>query len=83
MRNFLKSFFCLLALVQSAPHSAFSQDKSLKIWQDDKFSMFIHFGLYSHLGGVWQGKQIERGYSEQIQSHAGIHSDLYAREAAN
>jgi alpha-L-fucosidase len=45
--------------------------------------MFIHFGLYSHFGGVWNGEQIKRGYSEQIQSHAGIHSDLYARESAN
>ena len=60
-----------------------AQQSGLSSWQDDKFSMFIHFGLYSHFGGVWQGKQIERGYSEQIQSHAGIHSDLYAAEAAH
>src|SRR5260370_38652042 len=28
-------------------------------WSDRKFGMFIHFGLYSTLGGVWQGQQID------------------------
>ena len=39
--------------------------------------MFIHFGLYSMLGGVWNGKQISNGYSEQIMSHAPIPLDQY------
>ena len=43
--------------------------------------MFIHFGLYSHLGGVWEGEQVKRGYSEQIQSFAGIFGDWYASVA--
>lgn len=49
-----------------------------KKWRDNKFSMFIHFGLYSELGGVWNGEKIEKGYSEQIQSHGGIFSNWYA-----
>ncbi len=57
------------------------QSEHLRQWQADKFSMFIHFGLYSELGGVWNQEPIRRGYSEQIQSHAGIHSDVYARVA--
>jgi hypothetical protein len=43
--------------------------------------MFIHFGLYSHLGGVWDGQPVRQGYSEQIQSFAGIFSDWYAETA--
>ena len=43
--------------------------------------MFIHFGLYSHLGGVWNGEPVRQGYSEQIQSFAGIFSDWYASVA--
>ena len=50
-------------------------------WFADKFSMFIHFGLYSQLGGVWEGEPVKQGYSEQIQSFAGIFSDWYAEEA--
>ena len=43
--------------------------------------MFIHFGLYSHLGGVWDGQPVKSGYSEQIQSFAGIFGDWYASVA--
>ena len=50
-------------------------------WYGDKYSMFIHFGLYSHFGGVWDGEPVKQGYSEQIQSFAGIFSDWYARTA--
>lgn len=65
----------LLATAQNASQSAF------KAWYGDKFSMFIHFGLYSHLGGVWEGEPVRSGYSEQIQSFAGIFSDWYAATA--
>lgn len=64
--------------------SAIAQDKAsaaFERWYGDKYSMFIHFGIYSHLGGVWDGKPVTRGYSEQIQSHAGIYSDKYAAVA--
>lgn len=56
-------------------------DDAFKEWYGNKFSMFIHFGLYSHLGGVWEGEPVTQGYSEQIQSFAGIFSDLYAATA--
>lgn len=40
--------------------------------------MFIHWGLYSILGGVWNGRNITKGYSEQIMRHAPIPKDEYA-----
>lgn len=55
--------------------------KPNKEWTSQRFSMFIHWGLYSQLGGVWDGKPVEWGYSEQIQSFAGIFSDYYAATA--
>lgn len=58
-----------------------AQQKPSQQWLDQKFSMFIHFGLYSVYGGVYDGKPVERGYSEQIQSFAGIFSDWYAQTA--
>ncbi len=50
-------------------------------WIDQKYSMFIHFGLYSVYGGVYENKPVRRGYSEQIQSFAGIFSDWYGNTA--
>ena len=44
--------------------------------------MFIHFGLFSSLGGIWQGKQYSGNYSEQIQSDAHIPENEYAALAA-
>lgn len=61
---------------------ASAQQKPSQQWLDQKYSMFIHFGLYSQYGGVYMDKPVEWGYSEQIQSFAGIFSDWYA-EVAN
>jgi alpha-L-fucosidase len=46
-------------------------------WQNQKFSMFIHFGLYSVPAGVWKGRQIGE-YNEQIMAHAKIPKDEYS-----
>ncbi|HTN69135.1 MAG TPA: alpha-L-fucosidase, partial [Dysgonamonadaceae bacterium] len=58
-----------------------AQNKPTQEWVDQKFSMFIHFGLYSVYGGVYEGEPVKRGYSEQIQSFAGIFSDWYGATA--
>ena len=49
----------------------------MKWFTDAKYGMFIHFGLYSQLGGVWQGDIVEN-YAEWIQAHADITSQEYA-----
>ncbi|RJQ82077.1 alpha-L-fucosidase [Pseudonocardiaceae bacterium YIM PH 21723] len=58
-----------------------SADPELAAWQRLQFGMFIHWGLYSELGGVWQGKPVTTGYSEQIQMWANISPADY-REVA-
>lgn len=68
---------CLIALSMNALIS----DAAYSTWHASKFSMFIHFGLYSELGGVWNGEPVKYGYSEQIQSFAGIFSDWYGETA--
>ena len=65
-------FLGLLGTIFSQEHTS-----ARNSWHDNKYSMFIHFGVYSELGGFWQGKAITRGYSEQIQAHAGILTDIY------
>lgn len=56
------------------PHDA------LKRWENNKFSMFIHWGLYSIPAGVWEDQQIN-GYSEQIKGHAKISTAAYRKLA--
>jgi|GEM_PF-5839338 Alpha-L-fucosidase len=77
----LLSSILLFALSCTLAAGANVSEAAYQRWHGDKYSMFIHFGLYSELGGVWNGQRITSGYSEQIQSHAGIFSDYYAEVA--
>lgn len=59
-----------------------SHDKQpLASWKNLYFGMFIHLGLYSKLGGEWNGIPIKEGYSEQIQMWANISSVEYQQVA--
>ncbi|MFG3260394.1 alpha-L-fucosidase [Streptomyces sp. NPDC048172] len=58
-----------------------SSDPRLAAWQRLQYGMFIHWGLYSELGGVWKGKPVTKGYSEQIQMWADITHSEYAEVA--
>ena len=75
----MKKYLTIALMLILSFASSWAQDNE---WQSDKYSMFIHFGLYSHFGGVWDGEPVRQGYSEQIQSFAGIFSDWYGEEAA-
>ena len=70
----------MVALVSIGASAQIAQD-AYKQWHQNKFSMFIHFGLYSVYGGVYNDKPVTFGYSEQIQSFAGIFSDWYGETA--
>ena len=70
----------LAALLCIGASAQIAQDAFNK-WHQNKYSMFIHFGLYSEYGGVYEGKPVTFGYSEQIQSFAGIFSDWYGDTA--
>lgn len=55
---------------------------TLKEWRDSHFGMFIHFGVYSELGGIWKGEKIPY-YGEQIMNHARITIPEYEEVAKN
>lgn len=54
------------------------------LFEDGNYAMFIHFGLYSKLEGVWKG-QTYYGNAEWIMdpSQAGIPVDEYMAEASS
>jgi Alpha-L-fucosidase. len=43
-----------------------SKTNAVKVFNEDKYGMFIHFGLYSQLAGEYQGKKIEEGSGARI-----------------
>jgi alpha-L-fucosidase len=56
-------------------------DQRLAWWRNARFGMFIHWGVYSYLGGTWQGKPVH-GYAEHIQRIMKIPIPVYRREVA-
>ena len=76
-----KILILLLTAIMCLNASAQISQEAYSKWHHNKFSMFIHFGLYSVYGGVYQGQPVKFGYSEQIQSFAGIFSDWYGNTA--
>ena len=78
---FLAGSACVTALsAQSKPSQ--QQSKPSQQWLDQKYSMFIHFGLYSAYGGMYEGRPVTSGYSEQIQAFADIPRQKYEAAAA-
>lgn len=83
-RNFLITtlYLCGLTSIQ-AQNETINEETPAEFKQrmewftDAKFGMFIHLGLYSSLGGEYQGKQAD-GYAEWIQSTLDIPSTEYA-----
>lgn len=48
---------------------------------DDRFGMFIHFGVYSNLAGIYKGKMITESGAEWIMRRAEISLAEYAKVA--
>ena len=59
-----------------------NSNETINNWEDQKFSMFIHWGIYSIPAGVWNGENIQ-GYSEQIKGHARISTEDYHKLTAD
>ena len=55
--------------------------KRMQWFVDAQYGMFIHFGLYSELGGEWRGEPMRKmKYSEWIAADFEISRDEYAAE---
>jgi len=62
------------------------RDARMEWWREARFGMFIHWGAYAKLAGVWNGQRIDRGVGnglgEWIMYNAKINVEDYAREAS-
>lgn len=56
---------------------AWHENQRVAEWQRLQYGMFIHWGLYSEIGGVWNGEPVTKGYNEQIQMWANISEQDY------
>lgn len=81
---------CLLLSLAVPAHTiqaAEIKEESLQVYEERmqwfaeaQYGMFIHFGLYSMLGGIWEGENVP-GYAEWIQGQVNIDREVYAAKA--
>lgn len=88
------SILCKVVIISSVVYACAQQPNNIKQdyldetpeeisermnwWKDAQYGMFIHFGLYSQLGGEWKGR-IVGNYAEWIQANANIPSEEYVK----
>jgi alpha-L-fucosidase len=58
-----------------------TREQRLDWWRQARFGMFVHWGVYSTLGGVWEGKPVT-GYAEHIQRIRKIPIPVYRDKVA-
>lgn len=56
-------------------------EKRMAWFDNARFGMFIHWGVYSTLGSTWNGKKY-KGYAEHIQRMAKIPISVYREKVA-
>ena len=64
------------------PESDRAFQQRMQWFTDAQFGLFIHYGVYSTLGGEWQGKPVPK-YAEWIQCWGEITPEEYIPLAAN
>lgn len=70
--------------IEGIPGNLETVDNSrISAWKKERYGMFIHWGLYSAIGGVWDGRPATKGYSEQIQMWQDIPETEYLKVAEN
>lgn len=55
-------------------------DERLDWWEEARFGMFVHYGVYAELAGYWRGGVV-RGYAEQIMRSQKITKAEYLEHA--
>lgn len=68
--------------VDAMPESEEAYNERMQWFTDAQFGLFIHYGVYSTLGGEWKGKPVPK-YAEWIQCWGKITPEEYIPLAAN
>ncbi|CAA6691712.1 MULTISPECIES: alpha-L-fucosidase [unclassified Lentimonas] len=71
-----------LKALEAKPETEEAYQERMQWFTDAQFGLFIHYGVYSTLGGEWQGKPVQK-YAEWIQRWGAIKTDEYIPLAAN
>ena len=76
-----KIIFLFLIIFSSKMYSQNQTNERAKWFVNDRFGMFIHWGLYSAAEGVWKGEKVryDNDYAEWIQYRNQIEKKEYVK----
>ena len=57
---------------KSLAQKTLSKDERMQWWREARFGMFIHWGVYAQLAGVYNGREQRRGGAEWIMNRMKI-----------
>ncbi|GAE07106.1 alpha-L-fucosidase [Paenibacillus sp. JCM 10914] len=57
-------------------------NRRLAWWREARLGLFVHWGPYSMMGGIWNGARVDANYAEHIQLRGKIPVSEYAQAAA-
>lgn len=81
----MKKYFFLLVTFISLSGALFaqpiSQESRMKWWHEARFGMFIHWGVYAQLAGVYDGHEQAKGGAEWIMNRMKIPMATYQQFA--
>ncbi|MDM1294128.1 alpha-L-fucosidase [Sphingobacterium sp. N143] len=83
LNNLCKVILSMLLLIGTCNKPLVAQENKLpdslrmKWWEEARFGMFIHWGVYAQFGGVYQGHEQVRGGAEWIMNRSKIPVDEY------
>lgn len=87
--NMYKILFLVLLVSGMSSGASMAQENKLpdslrmKWWEEARFGMFIHWGVYAQFGGVYRGHEQARGGAEWIMNRSKIPVDEYQAMAGH
>ncbi len=81
MKKILLIVVLIVLMIQNNWTQETSKDKRMEWWREARFGMFIHWGVYSVLGGVYKGHHMRHGGAEWIMNRMKIPVNEYQQYA--
>jgi alpha-L-fucosidase len=72
MQKKLIAFSLALCICSFLSAQTPSRDQRMEWWREARFGMFIHWGVYAQLAGVYKGHEMARGGAEWIMNRMKI-----------